>query len=175
MKSLFLLRHAKSSWKEPGLGDSERPLNRRGIGACAAMAAYMARRAIVPDMVLCSPARRARETLDLLMEHSGQPLRALYPEALYLAAPETLLAEIRRVDDAVGALLVLGHNPGLAALARDLAGSGAEPDLAGLEGKFPTAALASLEFAAERWREVAPGGGRLVAYATPKGLARPSI
>lgn len=170
MKSLHLLRHAKSSWKEPGLGDIERPLNRRGIGACATMAAYMAGRAIIPDLVLCSPARRARETFDLLVGHSGQPLRALYPEALYLAAPETLLAEIQRVDDAVGALLVLGHNPGLAALARDLAGSGAEADLAGLGGKFPTAALASFEFAGE-WKDVALGGGRLVAYATPKGLA----
>ena len=73
MKSLHLLRHAKSSWKEPGLGDIERPLNRRGLGACTAMAAYMVRRAIVPDLVLCSPARRARETLDRLSQHSGQP------------------------------------------------------------------------------------------------------
>ena len=170
MKSLFLMRHAKSSWKKPGLGDFERPLNRRGIGACAAMAAYMTGRAMVPDLVLCSPARRARETLDRLAGHLGQPLPAVYPEALYLAAPETLLDEIRAVDDAVDVLLVLGHNPGLATLAQGLAGSGAEADLAGLGGKFPTAALASFEFAGQ-WRDVAPGAGRLVAYATPKGLA----
>jgi phosphohistidine phosphatase len=171
MKSLHLLRHAKSSWKEPGLDDIERPLNRRGIGACATMAAYMANGAMMPDLVLCSPARRARETLDRLGEHWGQTPSAVYPEALYLAAPETLLTEIRAVDDAVGVLLVLGHNPGLAALARSLAGTGAEADLAGLGGKFPTAALASFEFAAQHWKDVAPGAGRLVAYATPKGLA----
>jgi phosphohistidine phosphatase len=171
MKSLHLLRHAKSSWKEPGLDDIERPLNRRGIGACATMAAYMAERGIAPDLVLSSPARRARETFDRLIENAGQPWPALYPEALYLAAPETLLAEIRAVDDAVGVLLVLGHNPGLAALARSLAGTGVEADLAGLGGKFPSAALASFEFAAEQWNDVAPGAGRLVAYATPKGLA----
>lgn len=174
MKSLFLLRHAKSSWKEPGLGDIERPLNRRGIGACATMAAYMAGRAIAPELVLCSAARRARETLDLLIGHWGRPVPARYPEALYLAAPETLLDEIRGVDDGVGALLVLGHNPGLAALARELAGSGSEADLAGLKGKFPTAALASFEFACENWNEIAPGAGRLIAYTTPKGLARTS-
>jgi phosphohistidine phosphatase len=134
------------------------------------MAAYISRKSIDPDLVLCSPARRARETLDLLSEHLGTDLQAAYPESLYMAAPATILAEVRAVDDSAGTLMVLGHNPGMAALAVDLAGSGKPEGLVRLGGKFPTGAMASFDFDCERWSQVAPGAGHLVGYATPKGL-----
>jgi phosphohistidine phosphatase len=136
------------------------------------MAAYICRKSIDPDLVLCSPARRARETLDLLTEHLGTDLKAVYPESLYMAATATILAEVRAVDDAVGTLMVLGHNPEMAALAVNLVASGEPKDLVRLDGKFPTGALASFEFDCERWSQVAPGAGHLVGYATPKGLPK---
>ena len=171
MKRLYLLRHAKSSWKEPGLSDFERPLKRRGREACAMIAAYMAGQGIAPDLVLCSPARRAAETLELVSKGLGRELNNAFCDALYMATAARLLAEVRGVDDAVGALMVVGHNPGLADLARGLAGSGDGRALADLGRKVPTAALASLELACERWAQAAAGAAHLAAYATPKGLA----
>ncbi|MCZ6524572.1 MAG: histidine phosphatase family protein [Alphaproteobacteria bacterium] len=171
MKRLYLLRHAKSSWNEPGLSDFERPLKRRGREACAVIAAYMARERIAPELVLCSPAWRAAETLELVSSALGRALETSYRDGLYMATAARLLAEVRGVDDAVGALMVVGHNPGLADLMRGLAGSGDGRALAGLGRKVPTAALASLELACEGWAQAAPGGAHLAAYATPKGLA----
>jgi phosphohistidine phosphatase len=171
VKRLYLLRHAKSSWKEPGLSDFERRLKRRGREACAVIAAYMVRERIAPELVLCSPARRAAETLELIVGRLGRAPEIRFREALYVASAAEILAEVRGVDDAVGALMVVGHNPGLADLARRLAGSGERHALAGLGRKVPTAALASLELACERWAQVAPGAAHLAAYATPKGLA----
>ncbi len=171
MKRLYLLRHAKSSWKEPGLSDFERPLKRRGREACATMADYMARHGIAPDLVLCSPALRAMETLGLIAGHLGRELDTDFRERLYLASATQLLAEVRGLDDAIEASMVVGHNPGLADLARGLATSGEPAALAALAAKVPTAALASFDLDCQHWAQAAPGTAHLSAYATPKGLA----
>jgi phosphohistidine phosphatase len=171
VKRLYLLRHAKSSWKEPGLSDFERPLKHRGREACAVMAAYMAQHGIAPDLVLCSPARRAAETLGLIVRHLGRELDTVFRERLYMASAPELLAELRGVDDQVEALMVVGHNPGLADLARGLVGSGEPAALAALSRKVPTAALACFDLDCQRWAQAAPEGAHLSAYATPKGLA----
>lgn len=171
MKLLYLLRHAKSSWKEPALGDFERPLKSRGLEACMVMAEYMRRRGIAPDLVLCSTARRARDTLEFISRDLGRELAVRYRDALYVASAERILAEVRATSDDVGSLMVVGHNPGLAQLAHDLVASGDPAALRALTGKFPTAALASLEVAGASWADVAPGCARLAAFVTPKGLA----
>ena len=171
MKLLYLFRHAKSSWNDPTLDDFKRPLKRRGVEACATIAAYMRRQRIVPDLVICSTARRARQTLELVSRHLGHEFETRSCDALYMASAAEILAELRVVDDATASVMVVGHNPGLAELAHGLVRSGEPAALDALAIKFPTAALASLELACESWAEVAPGGARLVAFVTPKGLA----
>ncbi|MBI1391747.1 MAG: histidine phosphatase family protein [Alphaproteobacteria bacterium] len=173
MKQLFILRHAKSSWADPGQRDFDRPLNARGRSAAPVMGAHMARQAYRPDYVLCSPAARTRETLERIQPYLDPPAPTAYAETLYLATAKQLLSEIAGLGDRHAAALVIGHNPGLedlcARLADPLAGDAAA--LVAIGEKFPTAGLAVFTFPANSWREISPHTGALVEFATPKGLA----
>jgi phosphohistidine phosphatase len=170
MLTLSLLRHAKSSWADAGLDDRDRPLNARGQDAAPRMGAYMARQGIAPELILCSPAARTCQTLDLVLPGlQGKP-EVVYEDALYLAPEEVLLARIREVPAAVSHVMLVGHDPGLHALARTLAGSGRHKELDALAEKFPTAALAVIAFSADAWSEVERGAGRLELFMTPKRL-----
>lgn len=169
MKSLYILRHAKSDWPA-GLDDVDRPLAPRGRKAAPQMGALMKARGYAPDLVLCSTARRTRETCALLLDALGErPVR--YLEALYLASPAQLLRQIRQTDDEVDALLLVGHNPGVQSLALALAPEGDAEALAAVREKFSTGALAVLRLAAACWGDVAPGTGRLEAFVRPRDLA----
>jgi phosphohistidine phosphatase len=167
---LLLLRHAKSSRDDPSLDDVERPLNARGRRDAPAMAAFMAAEGYVPDVVLCSSAVRTRETLELLAQTLELPT-VRYDRRLYLAEPETILARIARSGGAARQLMVVGHNPGLHALALDLVGKGPRKDLERLATKFPTCALAVIDLPAADWRTLSPRSGRLVHFAVPRDLA----
>jgi len=169
-RRLLLLRHAKSDWSAEGHDDHERPLSRRGRRAAKQIGEELARRRIAPERILCSSARRTRETLELVRPHLHGDAALVVDQHLYLASPETLLAQIADVDDGVRTLLVVGHNPGLEELACQLAGRGDEEALARLKRKFPTGALADLRFAADRWRELAPASGVLAAFVWPREL-----
>lgn len=170
MLTLSLLRHAKSSWEDPGLEDFDRPLAPRGLKAAPAMAKFMAGK-IEPDLVLCSPSRRTRDTLALVAASIGNP-RTFYPADLYLPAPEALLEVIRATTDAVRHLMLVGHNPSLHALAVSLIRTAeSNGDAKALSGKFPTAGLAVITFAAVAWQEIAPGTGHLSLFMTPKRLS----
>jgi phosphohistidine phosphatase len=166
VKRLYLLRHAKSSWKQPELADRDRPLAGRGRRAAKAIGRHLREAGIDPELVLCSPARRARETLERIEPALGRGAVRVEP-ALYGASAGELLTLLREVPDAVGSVMLIGHNPAMAGLALDLAGRGS--DLARLEQKFPTAALATLQFAGS-WRELKDGGAELVGFVTPKEL-----
>lgn len=167
---LYLLRHAKSAWSDSALRDHDRPLAPRGERAAAVVGAYLAGRDPAPDLVLCSSARRARDTLErVLRALPVRPEIRIAPE-IYGAGPEGLLQTIAGVAPSIGTLLVVGHNPTMGDLAVALAGSGPPKALRALGGKFPTAALAELRFTCSGWEEIAPGRGDLVAYATPKRL-----
>jgi phosphohistidine phosphatase len=171
MKRLLLLRHAKSSWDDPGLSDHERPLAPRGRRAAEAMAAHLRDEGIEPDLVLCSSSRRTRETLDRLSPALGARPSVSIESELYGASERELLERLNALDDQPQSVLVIGHNPGIEQLAIDLAGSGAQPQLDALRRKFPTGALATLEF--ERgWSELAPSSARLADFVTPKQLAK---
>jgi phosphohistidine phosphatase len=167
-KILYLLRHAKAGLAEPGMQDIERPLNGRGREACGLVAAYLAR-AGLPDAVLCSTARRTRETLDRIAATLGWTPPATHSAHLYLAGPPTLLQAIRKGDG--NRLLLVGHNPGIEELAGDLAGSGDREAMTRLHMKYPTAGLAVLSFAVDDWSKVVPRGGKLEAFVTPASLA----
>jgi phosphohistidine phosphatase len=164
--TLYLLRHAKSSWDDPALADHERPLASRGRRDGKRVAEHLRREKLEPELVLCSSAARTRETLELVRPALGDAT-VLVEDELYGASSDGLLARIRQVPDEVASVLVIGHNPGLEELALELASSGDE--LERLEEKFPTGALARLELA-EQWGRVAPGGATLTAYVVPKQL-----
>jgi phosphohistidine phosphatase len=170
MKRLLLLRHAKSSWGDPGTDDHERPLNRRGEKSADRMGAWLRAQRIAPDLVLCSTSRRTRQTLDALMPFHGEtPPVELLP-ALYLAGAPGILERVRAVADSVKCLMVIGHNPGFEQLAQSLAAEGEAEALAKLTEKYPTGALADLRFTVTRWKAVGPGQGGLAAFIRPRDL-----
>ncbi len=169
MLTLSLLRHGKSSWDEDGeLEDHERPLTRRGRSAARAMGAYIAAHGPRPDRVLCSSAARNRQTLDEVLTELGSPAPdvAVEPE-LYLAPATAMLDHVRRTGAGVRSLMLIGHNPGLHALALELTGCGLRRDIASMAVKFPSCGLAVLTFEASDWAEVRPASGRLVLFLPP--------
>jgi phosphohistidine phosphatase len=170
MLTLSLLRHAKSSWSDPRLKDFERPLNERGETAAPRVGAFMARREIAPELILCSTAVRARQTLNLLLPHLKGAPELVYEDALYLASSSTMLKRLHRVPAGVSHTMLVGHDPGMHALAVELVGSGSTEDLERLSDKFPTAGLAVIVFEASAWRELRWGGGRLDIFTSPKRL-----
>jgi phosphohistidine phosphatase len=163
MHQLLLLRHAKSSWDEPAIADRDRPLNRRGERAAAAVGRAMSELGLIPGLILASPARRTMQTLAGLAPFPGA-VRIETPEELYLADAARLLAMLRDLPEREARVLVIGHNPGLHELAVTLVGNNRPTaDAERLAQRFPTAALA--EFAmGGRWQELGPSGGRLVRF-----------
>jgi phosphohistidine phosphatase len=169
VKTLLLLRHAKSSWADPVVPDHERPLAPRGARAAERVAEHLADESIHPALVLCSTARRARETLDALRPVLGESADVRLESDLYGADAGELLERLRAVDPEVASVMVIGHNPGLEDLALELAGSGDEAALAQLRTKFPTGALATLELPSG-WVELGPGGAALTGLVVPRHL-----
>jgi phosphohistidine phosphatase len=165
-KQLFVLRHAKSSWDDPGLADHDRPLAPRGRRSVGAIAAHVSAAGIAPELVLCSSARRARETLEGIAvggEHVIEP-------DLYGASCEEVLERLHRVPEAIGSVMLVGHNPTLQALVLRLADDDADgSSLVDVRRKFPTGALATLIFYGA-WAELSPRSARLTAYVRPKSL-----
>lgn len=168
MKRLWLLRHAKSSWDDAGLADADRPLAPRGEEAAVAMAAYLATSDVRPQLVLCSPARRARQTLGAVLPDLGDGLEIRVEPDLYTFDGEIVLARLRRIDDDVASAMVVGHNPAFQELALMLTSGG--PRRPDVELKFPTGALATLDLPATSWADLRPGDGTLVDLVTPRGL-----
>ena len=164
MKSrhLALLRHAKSSWDDPDLDDHDRPLTGRGRRAAASIGKYMRRKGIVPDLVLCSSATRAVQTLKLLQLGPGPEI--LIEDELYGASVAEMLARLRRVPDRVASVLLIGHNPGIFDLAVTLADDQQSIDA------FPTAALADLRLPLDSWADLFPNVATVHAFVTPRSL-----
>ena len=171
MLTLSLLRHGKSSWDDPSLDDQERPLSPRGRAAAAAMGALLGKREPIPDLILCSDSVRTRATLDRVLPNLGAPApEIIFEPELYLAPAATMLAVLKRTRNGAAHVLMIGHNPGMHALALDLAGSGSRRDIATMGIKFPTCGLAVLTFDVAAWREIEPSAGRLVLFQTPRNL-----
>lgn len=170
MLTLALLRHAKSSWADPAEDDFDRALNERGIRTAPEAGAALATLGFVPELILCSTAKRTRETLDLALP--AMPLdhapKIQLDDRLYLASATTIVEVIRDMPAAHMNLLVIGHNPGLHEVALMLAGSGDTGRLETLHDKFPTSAIALLKFERARWRDIRAGDGRLEAFWLPK-------
>jgi phosphohistidine phosphatase len=172
MLTLTLLRHAKSSWDDPALDDHDRPLAKRGTKAAPEIAKYLKHEELLPNLILCSGAVRTRATLALILAEVGRPAPEIrYDDTLYLAAPETILQRIQSVEPDHTHVMVIGHNPGMHALALELTGGGERKAVAALATEFPTAALAVLTFDAAQWRDIKTASGRLEHFVTPRRLA----
>ncbi len=174
MKRLYILRHAKAAPGEPGQDDHARALTLRGVADAEAVARYLNKNGAEPERVLVSTSARTVQTADLVLRELVSPPRADYRDGLYLAEAGKILAMIQGLPARTGAVMVIGHNPGLEELASFLA---REPvrrkererrDV--LEEKFPTCALAVLDFDIERWRDIQPGEGALVDFVRPRDL-----
>jgi len=175
-RTLVLFRHAKSAW--PDVPDHDRPLARRGIRAAPVMGRWLREAGLLPGQVLCSTARRARETWQFAQAGLAATPPVTFDARIYEGAAMDLLALIRQVPPAVGTLLLIGHNPAIEDLALLLAAApgaaaglgGSRPgDLDRMRSRFPTAGVAVLEFAGS-WPRLAPGRARLTAFVTPRDL-----
>ena len=176
MRRLLLLRHAKSDWAAgKGGDDHERPLSARGRKAAPRIGAYMRDKGYIPNLVLCSTARRTRETLDLLMPFLSPLPKVRYGRELYLAEWPALLEQVHAVPKSSASLLVIGHNPGLERLAVALAlqpqSPGEQARAERMAEKFSAGALAVFDIATRDWRVVEAGEGRLIDFVRPKDLA----
>jgi phosphohistidine phosphatase len=162
-KHLLLLRHAKSSWADPDVGDHDRPLNKRGQRDARLVGRHLRSLGVQPDLVLCSSATRTCQTLKLL--HVASSVDVLIEDHLYCAEPSALLARLRHVPAAVRSVLLIGHNPGIEDLTRMLIGDGVV-----LAEKFPTGAMAELRLPIRTWKELDAGIARLRAFVIPRNL-----
>lgn len=168
MKTLYLLRHAKSSWKDACLDDHERPLNRRGREVAKTMAEYLRRAKVAPEIVLCSTAMRAKQTLDPIAKQIKPP-KVVFERGIYEVPERKLWRYLWALPENAGSALMIGHNPGLHALALALGDAEAHKHLPPLGGKFPTGALVSFSFDGA-WKELRPHGAHLLSFTRPKEI-----
>ena len=159
MKTLFVLRHAKSSWDDPELADFDRPLNNRGAAAAPFMGELMQREELRPDVIISSPAVRARTTAALVKEHSGINAEIVHEERIYEASAQMLLQVASSLDDRFRSAMLVGHNPGMEGFIRLLTGR-LEP--------MPTASLAVIDLDIDLWSQVAAGRGSLRRVIRPR-------
>lgn len=168
-RRLLLLRHAKSAYPQ-GVADIDRPLGPRGREAAPLLGDYIAREGLRPDLALVSPARRTQETWGALRPFLDGIREETVP-SIYEAPSARILDAIRSAPDGVATLMVIGHNPGLGEAALRLVGAGPAALRRDLREKFPTAALAVIDFEAGRWTGIAEGTGTLVRFVRPRQLA----
>jgi phosphohistidine phosphatase len=172
LRRLLLFRHAKAEPGGPELDDHDRALTDRGIADAAAMTRYIKRKGYVPSRILCSTATRTRQTVEPLLKEWPLPVEWL--GGLYLASAGRIIAMAQDADASDHVLMLVGHNPGLEQAASMLARDAVRPaerdfhDL--LEEKFPTAALAVLDFEIDRWSKLSPASGKLVDFVRPRDL-----
>ena len=170
MLTLSLLRHAKSSWKNPTLPDRERPLATRGTVDAPLMGGAMAERGIDPELILCSSARRTVDTLALVLPELKVEPKVVYEDALYHPSPAEMLQMLRAVQPGASRVMIVGHNPEIQAFALDLIGSGPKHMRDRLSEKFPTGALVVINFNAGLWSSVDVNSGSLNLFLAPKEL-----
>jgi phosphohistidine phosphatase len=169
MKSLHLLRHAKSSWKDPGLNDHDRPLSKRGRQAAKMMAAYLRWSKIAPDLVICSTAMRAQQTLGPIA-NAKKPPKVILEREIYGGTQQALWEQLWNLPESAKSVLLIGHNPALHDLALELAQADSNKLLPSAGEKFPTGAMASFRFDGA-WKALEPHGAVLASFITPKAIA----
>jgi phosphohistidine phosphatase len=158
MKTLLILRHAKAENATPGLPDLDRALNDRGKGEALAVGGFMRKQNLKIDLVLSSPAQRARETAQLVLDTAGLQIDVRFYPQIYEASPQLLLALLSEAEEATSSLMLVGHNPGLEDLIRTLTGR---------EAHMSPATLAKIDFEVAHWSEVKENTGTLAWLVNP--------
>ena len=159
MKTIYLLRHAKSSWDDSSLSDFERPLNERGLRTAPFMGEVMVGRGYSPSVIISSPAKRAATTAELVRESAGLSSEFRSDHRIYEASPNTLRTVAAETSDDIDSMMLVGHNPGMEGFIRYLTGR-IEP--------MPTAALAVIELSIDRWSEINADTGKIIEMIRPK-------
>jgi phosphohistidine phosphatase len=171
MLTLMLLRHAKSSLATAGQADLDRPLNDRGKRAATAVGRYMASNGLVPQLVLCSPARRTKETWDIAAAELSVTPKILVADEIYDSADgKALMACLPHKAGTAQSILLVGHNPSIGELAQTLSGTGSGKLRERLEKKYPTGAFAVFTIDLGNWQSVASGSGTLLHFVRPRDL-----
>lgn len=161
MKSLILVRHAKSDWTNTGVSDSERPLNKRGERDAPYMGQLLAKKGIKPDLVISSPALRCKSTVQIFSKEMNILESAIkYSDKLYAAGDDEILAAINKVDDNVRCLMVVGHNPGMTDLVNMLTDEFID--------NIPTAGIVSVKFDENKWSNLRSQSCKFEFYEYPK-------
>ena len=161
MKTLLLLRHAKSSWDHPSMRDFDRPLADRGKRDAPRIGRALKERGPAPDLIISSPAARARETVEAVIKSAGLTASLQFDESIYDASLAELMRLVRGLPDQTSCVLMVGHNPGFEGLVNRLTGA---------SERMPTAALASIEFQVDHWQDVEDGQGKLLSVLIPRQL-----
>lgn len=161
MKELLLLRHAKSSWDDTSLADFDRPLNERGKKAAPLMGKILREKKLKPELILCSPSKRTRQTIKLFLEAAKLEIDVTFEDGIYEASVTKLIKLLQSQKSKTQSILMVGHNPGMAGLLTELTGE--------IE-HFPTAALAKIDLKIENWSDITRGAGELAWILRPKEL-----
>ena len=159
MKRLYVMRHAKSSWDDASLADYDRPLNERGLESAPLMGRLIKKRGYIADLVLSSPAKRAKKTAKLACEAAGITTPILFDERIYEASPHSLVKVLSEVAGETRSAMVVGHNPGMEGLIRFVTGEVVA---------MPTAAFAIIDLHIEKWGDIGRQTGNLVEVLRPK-------
>lgn len=163
MKTVYLVRHAKSSWDDESLSDFDRPLNRRGLRDAPRMGKRLKERKVLPDLMVTSPANRALTTCNQIASTVSYPLEKIKTEPkLYHADEDEILNIIQQADDVHNSLMLFGHNPGLT----DFANSLSERD--NLIRNIPTCGIVCFTFSVDSWTQIKPGDGKFILFDFPK-------
>jgi phosphohistidine phosphatase len=162
MKTLLLMRHAKSSWKHPDLPDQDRPLNKRGEKDAPHMGKFIREKELIPQIILASPAKRVTQTVDGMLEKMNYKGKVEYINSLYLAEPSAYLSTLQTISDKYERVMVVGHNPGLEGLLQILSGQ---------VESLPTASIAHLVLPIEHWADLKEDThGELVERVKPRDM-----
>lgn len=159
MKRLLIFRHAKSSWTDPNLSDFERPLNERGLRTAPFMGKLIVERGLSPAAIISSPAKRARQTAELVVNEIGVETNLSFDDRIYEASPNALRIVVSETISDLTSVMIVGHNPGIEGFIRHLTGK--------IES-MPTAALAVIDLNIESWKEINHDTGSLITIIRPK-------
>lgn len=163
MKTLFIMRHAKSSWDDESLSDFERPLNQRGLKTAPFMGKLMRTRNFIPDLIVSSPAERAKQTAQLVKVSGKFSAKIRFEDKIYEANTSALLDILSEIEGKFEKVLIVGHNPSFESLVRILTGESEQ---------MPTAALAKISLGIDSWAEIFPKSGKLEIFLRPKEIAK---
>ncbi len=161
MKKLFIIRHAKSSWKDYTLDDFDRPLNKRGLSNAPLMGSYLKGRDIVPDIILSSPALRAKTTAKIIANTVKYDKKIIYRDNIYEAHSTTLHSILNSLDNKYTIVFLVGHNPGLNLLV---------DSYVGFNENIPTCGVVELEIKCDKWKNISAKNIKLLSFKYPKGL-----